>query len=131
MLDLVSQVNKQTQSHLHPSSNSCLCLHFVFLQSSGKSSVLESLVGRDLLPRGTGIITRRPLILQLVHVELGDARKNDDSGRYQHRSDLSRTRTPPSSPMFWILPRFVCGFVGVLVCKWAEFSYLHYRVFRL
>uniref|UniRef100_A0A3P9C1J0 dynamin GTPase n=1 Tax=Maylandia zebra TaxID=106582 RepID=A0A3P9C1J0_9CICH len=37
-------------------------------QSSGKSSVLESLVGRDLLPRGTGIVTRRPLILQLVHV---------------------------------------------------------------
>uniref|UniRef100_A0A8C9SZN2 Dynamin-1-like protein n=1 Tax=Scleropages formosus TaxID=113540 RepID=A0A8C9SZN2_SCLFO len=34
-------------------------------QSSGKSSVLESLVGRDLLPRGTGIVTRRPLILQL------------------------------------------------------------------
>uniref|UniRef100_A0A8C2NH49 dynamin GTPase n=1 Tax=Capra hircus TaxID=9925 RepID=A0A8C2NH49_CAPHI len=32
-------------------------------QSSGKSSVLESLVGRDLLPRGTGIVTRRPLIL--------------------------------------------------------------------
>ncbi|KAG7268764.1 hypothetical protein CRUP_034248 [Coryphaenoides rupestris] len=33
-------------------------------QSSGKSSVLESLVGRDLLPRGTGVVTRRPLILQ-------------------------------------------------------------------
>uniref|UniRef100_A0A8D0DBW5 Dynamin-1-like protein n=1 Tax=Sander lucioperca TaxID=283035 RepID=A0A8D0DBW5_SANLU len=47
-------------------------------QSSGKSSVLESLVGRDLLPRGTGIVTRRPLILQLVNVDPGDARKNDD-----------------------------------------------------
>ncbi|XP_051911148.1 dynamin-1-like protein isoform X2 [Hippocampus zosterae] len=50
-------------------------------QSSGKSSVLESLVGRDLLPRGTGIVTRRPLILQLVHIDPGDARKNDDVGR--------------------------------------------------
>ncbi|KAK5849249.1 hypothetical protein PBY51_008902 [Eleginops maclovinus] len=50
-------------------------------QSSGKSSVLESLVGRDLLPRGTGIVTRRPLILQLVHVEPGDARKNEEGGR--------------------------------------------------
>uniref|UniRef100_A0A1A7Y7L4 Dynamin-1-like protein n=1 Tax=Iconisemion striatum TaxID=60296 RepID=A0A1A7Y7L4_9TELE len=50
-------------------------------QSSGKSSVLESLVGRDLLPRGTGIVTRRPLILQLVHVDPGDARKNEDGGR--------------------------------------------------
>ncbi|XP_077630661.1 dynamin-1-like protein isoform X6 [Crocuta crocuta] len=43
--------------------------------SSGKSSVLESLVGRDLLPRGTGIVTRRPLILQLVHVSPEDKRK--------------------------------------------------------
>ncbi|XP_030767849.1 dynamin-1-like protein isoform X2 [Sitophilus oryzae] len=36
-------------------------------QSSGKSSVIESLVGRSFLPRGTGIVTRRPLILQLVY----------------------------------------------------------------
>ncbi|CAH3027598.1 unnamed protein product [Porites evermanni] len=36
-------------------------------QSSGKSSVLENLVGRDFLPRGSGVVTRRPLILQLVH----------------------------------------------------------------
>ncbi|XP_051787956.1 dynamin-1-like protein isoform X2 [Erpetoichthys calabaricus] len=44
-------------------------------QSSGKSSVLESLVGKDLLPRGTGIVTRRPLILQLVHVSSEDQQK--------------------------------------------------------
>ena len=37
------------------------------LQSSGKSSVIESLVGRSFLPRGTGIVTRRPLVLQLVY----------------------------------------------------------------
>lgn len=36
-------------------------------QSSGKSSVLESLVQKDFLPRGKDIVTRRPLILQLVH----------------------------------------------------------------
>jgi dynamin GTPase/dynamin 1-like protein len=35
-------------------------------QSSGKSSVLEALVGRDFLPRGPEICTRRPLVLQLV-----------------------------------------------------------------
>ncbi|KAL5214705.1 hypothetical protein ABZP36_003857 [Zizania latifolia] len=35
-------------------------------QSSGKSSVLEALVGRDFLPRGPNICTRRPLVLQLV-----------------------------------------------------------------
>ncbi|XP_071374154.1 dynamin-1-like protein isoform X8 [Centroberyx affinis] len=47
-------------------------------QSSGKSSVLESLVGRDLLPRGTGIVTRRPLILQLVHIDPEDRRKTSE-----------------------------------------------------
>ncbi|XP_061388829.1 dynamin-1-like protein [Musca vetustissima] len=41
-------------------------------QSSGKSSVLESLVGRSFLPRGTGIVTRRPLVLQLIHCPLAD-----------------------------------------------------------
>ena len=34
-------------------------------QSAGKSSVLETIVGRDFLPRGNGIVTRRPLVLQL------------------------------------------------------------------
>ncbi|CDO69709.1 hypothetical protein BN946_scf184851.g97 [Trametes cinnabarina] len=36
-------------------------------QSAGKSSVLETIVGRDFLPRGSGIVTRRPLVLQLIH----------------------------------------------------------------
>ncbi|XP_018585741.2 dynamin-1-like protein isoform X2 [Scleropages formosus] len=61
-------------------------------QSSGKSSVLESLVGRDLLPRGTGIVTRRPLILQLVHVDPEHRRKtsqengveNEEWGKFLH-----------------------------------------------
>lgn len=38
-------------------------------QSSGKSSVLENIVGKDFLPRGIGIVTRRPLILQLVNID--------------------------------------------------------------
>ncbi|XP_038903843.1 dynamin-related protein 3A isoform X2 [Benincasa hispida] len=38
-------------------------------QSSGKSSVLEALVGRDFLPRGSGICTRRPLVLQLLQTK--------------------------------------------------------------
>ncbi|KAM0059876.1 putative dynamin stalk domain, dynamin, GTPase region, GTPase effector domain, Dynamin superfamily [Helianthus debilis subsp. tardiflorus] len=38
-------------------------------QSSGKSSVLESVVGRDFLPRGSGIVTRRPLVLQLHKID--------------------------------------------------------------
>lgn len=38
-------------------------------QSSGKSSVLESIVAKDFLPRGSGIVTRRPLVLQLHKVD--------------------------------------------------------------
>ncbi|CAK5051567.1 unnamed protein product [Meloidogyne enterolobii] len=37
---------------------------------SGKSSALEGIVGRDFLPRGVGIVTRRPLILHLSHSPL-------------------------------------------------------------
>ncbi|KAF8634653.1 hypothetical protein AX15_000793 [Amanita polypyramis BW_CC] len=39
-------------------------------QSAGKSSVLETMVGKDFLPRGQGIVTRRPLVLQLIHTPL-------------------------------------------------------------
>uniref|UniRef100_A0A672ZF10 Dynamin-2 n=1 Tax=Sphaeramia orbicularis TaxID=375764 RepID=A0A672ZF10_9TELE len=42
-------------------------------QSAGKSSVLENFVGRDFLPRGSGIVTRRPLILQLVNNIAGES----------------------------------------------------------
>ncbi|KAM9753012.1 dynamin-1-like protein isoform 1-T1 [Menidia menidia] len=59
-------------------------------QSSGKSSVLESLVGRDLLPRGTGIVTRRPLILQLVHIDPEDRRKTNEENESKKNGRLSR-----------------------------------------
>lgn len=35
-------------------------------QSSGKSSVLEQLIGVDFLPRGQGIVTRRPVLIQKI-----------------------------------------------------------------
>ncbi|MCQ2738431.1 MAG: dynamin family protein [archaeon] len=41
-------------------------------QSSGKSSVLESIVGLDFLPRGDGVVTRRPLELRLCHINTGE-----------------------------------------------------------
>ncbi|KAF1940263.1 dynamin-1 [Clathrospora elynae] len=46
-------------------------------QSSGKSSVLENIVGKDFLPRGSGIVTRRPLILQLINLP-SDRDEDDD-----------------------------------------------------
>uniref|UniRef100_UPI0037E903BF dynamin-1-like protein isoform X1 n=1 Tax=Semicossyphus pulcher TaxID=241346 RepID=UPI0037E903BF len=59
-------------------------------QSSGKSSVLESLVGRDILPRGTGIVTRRPLILQLVHIDSEDRRKTSEENESKRNGRLYR-----------------------------------------
>ncbi|CAE7230638.1 dnm1l [Symbiodinium pilosum] len=55
-------------------------------QSVGKTSVLESLVGRDFLPRGTGIVTRRPLILQLQQVRQAGAEHQAQSewAEFQH-----------------------------------------------
>jgi dynamin 1-like protein len=38
-------------------------------QSSGKSSLLETIIGEDFLPKGTGIVTRRPVIIQLFNQE--------------------------------------------------------------
>lgn len=41
-------------------------------QSSGKSSVLENVVGKDFLPRGSGIVTRCPLVLKLIQTKGDD-----------------------------------------------------------
>lgn len=65
-------------------------------QSSGKSSVIESLVGKSFLPRGIGIVTRRPLILQLYYCPKEDREKRTASagtidldawGQFLHTKD--------------------------------------------
>lgn len=38
-------------------------------QSVGKSSVLENIIGKDFLPRGKGIVTRRPIEIQLINIQ--------------------------------------------------------------
>lgn len=48
-------------------------------QSSGKSSVLENIVNKDFLPRGKDIVTRRPLVLQLIH-----EKTNREWGEFLH-----------------------------------------------
>ncbi|KDN53360.1 putative VPS1-member of the dynamin family of GTPase [Tilletiaria anomala UBC 951] len=59
-------------------------------QSSGKSSVLENIVGRDFLPRGTGIVTRRPLVLQLINRPAGGVEAKPNGA--------AETLTPASRP---------------------------------
>ena len=52
------------------SSNANLTLPSIVVigsQSSGKSSVLESIVGKEFLPKGSNMVTRRPIELTLVN----------------------------------------------------------------
>ncbi|KAM7479038.1 hypothetical protein LguiA_027251 [Lonicera macranthoides] len=53
-------------------------------QSSGKSSVLEALVGRDFLPRGSDICTRRPLVLQLLQTKRKADGSEEEYGEFLH-----------------------------------------------
>nr|CAH7729823.1 unnamed protein product [Callosobruchus chinensis] len=71
---LIPVINKLQDVFNTVGSNSIHLPQIVVLgsQSSGKSSVIESLVGKSFLPRGTGIVTRRPLILQLVYCPKDD-----------------------------------------------------------
>eukprot|EP00179_Madagascaria_erythrocladioides_P008037 CAMPEP_0198323828 /NCGR_PEP_ID=MMETSP1450-20131203/11964_1 /TAXON_ID=753684 ORGANISM="Madagascaria erythrocladiodes, Strain CCMP3234" /NCGR_SAMPLE_ID=MMETSP1450 /ASSEMBLY_ACC=CAM_ASM_001115 /LENGTH=764 /DNA_ID=CAMNT_0044027569 /DNA_START=8 /DNA_END=2302 /DNA_ORIENTATION=+ len=53
-------------------------------QSSGKSSVIENLVGGDFLPRGAGLVTRCPLVLQLHRL---DDESESEYGEFLHESN--------------------------------------------
>ncbi|KAJ9669312.1 Dynamin- GTPase protein [Coniosporium apollinis] len=81
--DLLATVNKLQDLVFNTIGSDSLDLPQIVVvgsQSSGKSSVLENIVGRDFLPRGSGIVTRRPLILQLINVpsERDDRPENDE-----------------------------------------------------
>ena len=65
----------------------------VGLQSAGKSSLLESIVGLDFLPRGSGVVTRRPLELRMVNSPhekkaYGVFDKVDKKKKYYNFSDI-------------------------------------------
>lgn len=76
-------------------------------QSAGKSSVLENIVGRDFLPRGSGIVTRRPLILQLINVP--DDEATDPAQNAAHASQWNPNVARPG--------------------EWAEFNHIPNRRF--
>ncbi|XP_064165445.1 dynamin-1a isoform X15 [Anguilla rostrata] len=70
MEDLIPLVNRMQDAFSAIGQNANLDLPQIAVvggQSAGKSSVLENFVGKDFLPRGSGIVTRRPLVLQLIH----------------------------------------------------------------
>lgn len=86
--DLLRTVNKLQDLVFNTIGNDSLDLPQIVVvgsQSSGKSSVLENIVGRDFLPRGSGIVTRRPLILQLINIPPDeDADTNNDEVHVPH-----------------------------------------------
>ena len=61
-------------------------------QSSGKSSVLESIVGLDFLPRGDGVVTRRPLELRLNHISHGEPWAIFEERKGQKFTDFIKVR---------------------------------------
>ena len=104
---LIPLINKLQDVFMHVKLDATLDLPQVAVvgtQSSGKSSVLEALVGKDFLPRGNTIVTRRPLILQLVrhaHDEWGEflhvrGKKFYDFGRIRHEIQAETERSVPT-----------------------------------
>ncbi|KAG1747071.1 P-loop containing nucleoside triphosphate hydrolase protein [Suillus paluster] len=52
-------------------------------QSSGKSSVLEAIVGHEFLPKGNNMVTRRPIELTLVHTPAkADGKTPEEYGEF-------------------------------------------------
>ncbi|XP_045763910.1 dynamin-1-like protein isoform X4 [Maniola jurtina] len=89
-------------------------------QSSGKSSVIESLVGRSFLPRGPGIVTRRPLILQLVY-------SPKDSKEHRSAEEVYRNQETGSvswNPLVQLLPK---GTVNLE--EWAKFLHTKEKIY--
>jgi dynamin 1-like protein len=92
-------------------------------QSSGKSSVLEALVGRDFLPRGPDICTRRPLVLQLVRHSAAEEWGEflHAPGRRFHDFEQIKREIQVDSLLLWLLVFFLLhsgDVFGVLLEDW-------------
>ncbi|XP_054707180.1 dynamin-1-like, partial [Uloborus diversus] len=65
LIELVNQLQNKLAAGGHSLKISLPQIVVVGCQSAGKSSVLESIVGKEFLPRGSGVVTRRPAVVQL------------------------------------------------------------------
>ncbi|KAI0025597.1 Dynamin central region-domain-containing protein [Xylariomycetidae sp. FL0641] len=91
--DLLKTVNQLQDLCFNTIGNDSLDLPQIVVvgsQSAGKSSVLENIVQRDFLPRGSGIVTRRPLVLQLISVE-EDFSQPEIDGAYRNPTQARRS----------------------------------------
>ncbi|KAK2593584.1 Dynamin-related GTPase protein [Conoideocrella luteorostrata] len=92
--DLLTTVNKLQDLVFNTIGTDSLDLPQIVVvgsQSAGKSSVLENIVGRDFLPRGSGIVTRRPLILQLINVPDDDSAPDPSLDPYRSPAAARRS----------------------------------------
>ncbi|CEP62732.1 dynamin-related GTPase DNM1 LALA0_S06e02542g [Lachancea lanzarotensis] len=96
-------------------------------QSSGKSSILETLVGKDFLPRGTGIVTRRPLVLQLNNVAPNSPLIKEHHGEFE--SSVTQANDNTSELTLEDHLRKNQGFESVDRSEWGEFLHLPGRRF--
>lgn len=66
-------------------------------QSSGKSSVLEAIVGHEFLPKGSNMVTRRPIELTLINTPESNAEYGEFTdlglGKISDFSSIQRTLT--------------------------------------
>lgn len=91
METLISTVNELQDAFANLDSKFVLDLPQIAVvgcQSAGKSSVLENIVGKDFLPRGSGIVTRRPLILQLIR----NAINGEEYGEFLHLNNRANKK---------------------------------------
>lgn len=66
LIGIVNQLQDKLAASGVPFQISLPQIAVVGSQSAGKSSTLENIVGREFLPRGTGVVTRRPTVVQLI-----------------------------------------------------------------
>lgn len=98
-------------------------LSIIGSQSSGKSSILETIVGKDFLPRGTGIVTRRPLVLQLNNI-------SEDSPLIHNYSPPLSAETPTAEEFSLEEHlRQQKGYKPTVPNEWGEFLHLPGRRF--
>lgn len=59
-------------------------------QSSGKSSVLEAIVGHEFLPKGDNMVTRRPIELTLIHTPQKSSKDPSEYGVFPNMPHLGK-----------------------------------------
>ena len=73
-------------------------------QSSGKTSILTNIIGLDILPKGEGLVTRRPLELRLNHIQSGEPYIYFDEDKTNKITDFSCIKEKIS-----YLTKSICG----------------------